>query len=184
MFTAHDTRDGRRAEILGYMKNSNQCVAVVFAIADFEWTIRRAIRALCHLPAPIVKEIILGNCSGLQAYQKVWDNLIANNKNLTPPNKDKDSTKLPKLIPQWDSLISAYRLRNVIVHGVQGSAGLNFATNKIQYVIDATDSILDFCSLNGVDLYKNLRYVKRQRNCNNCMAFKTTKQKSKPKKQC
>jgi len=182
MFHVNDTREGRKNEISGYIKEGNQCVAVLLATADFEWTIRRAIMALCPLPTSIVKEFILRNCSGPDSYGKVWNDLIANNKGLNFPKYSQDSLRLSKLIPHWVFFKKAYDLRHKIIHGVQGTTGLSFANNQVQYILDATDIIIDFCTLNGVDLYKNLRYVKKLKSCNNCMAFKASKRFNKSKR--
>jgi len=162
MFFVNDNYEQRMQMISRFVNEKDICIAIILATIDFEWTIRRAIIALGYEPNKTIRKE-LESCHGLDAYKKAWKKHVSDNKKLTEKNVEKQSLLLSTLIPEWDAFKDAFKLRHKIVHGVQGSTGIEYGKDKCQLIMNATKAIIDFATVNDINLYNRLpvRRVKK-----------------------
>ena len=63
------------------------------------------------------------------------------------------------MISNWNEITEkngAYDLRNVLVHGVQGTTGLNYAATRVEQLLDASNDLIKFCNSHNFDIYTRL----------------------------
>jgi hypothetical protein len=86
---------------------------MVTAAIDLERSIRRVIDGMMAHREPVT---IPNKVSGLVSYANAWAVAVS-----TTGGKS-----LPEVVVEWQDLKDAYRARNDIVHGRQGTEGLEF----------------------------------------------------------
>lgn len=155
MFLVSDTREARCAKIRSFVAKESIAIAVLLATANFEWTVRRAIICLSKSPNRMIKSTTLRKCSSLDDYKDAWRTEIASHIGV----------KLPNIIGKWGQLSDpkkgAYDLRNKLIHGVQGTTGLDYGRSRVEALLNAAEDVDRFCRRKNVDLYKRLPVRKR-----------------------
>lgn len=147
MFLNGDSAEDREQRIRGHGE-TEPLLALVLATVHVEWTIRRACIALSGMPNAIIRRR-LRKCSGLLKLNMEWI----------------DMTREPSLRSimgeeLWLHLTRVFDLRNKLVHG-ERTASLPYARELLQVALLAAESVRDFASSRGVDLYNRLP-VRRQ----------------------
>ncbi|NJO42690.1 MAG: hypothetical protein HC769_35375 [Cyanobacteria bacterium CRU_2_1] len=148
MFLVKDTSLSRE-ERIKQISSDDPPLAALLSIVHFEWTVRRAIIALAKSPNVEVREK-LAKCHGLEKYRQIWQDEVA-------PKRKKN---LNQVIQNWDGLKRAFKLRHLLVHGVQ-SCSSDHAIERINWAIDAATDIRNFCLNQGVDIDRRLP-IRRQ----------------------
>ena len=134
MFLICDKVSERHKKIRSFLKKGDYSIAVILAAVDFEWTVRRAIRALGKQPSGILKEEINKSKErGCAGYKNLWKKHVC----------DDVEKSLVKIIGRrnWDRLIAAFSHRNDLVHGYEGSPNPVQATNSVDSLIMASEII-------------------------------------------
>jgi hypothetical protein len=144
IFLVSDSQTNRHKAILAFVSEDQSVIAVILAAIDLEWTIRRVIDGML---ASRDQGFVPDKVSGLDAYAKVWSKAL-------PPE---DGQSLPDVVGEWQELKVAYQARNDIVHGRQGSTGLEFANSRVERILGASKSIAKYGSENGADPYHRLK---------------------------
>ena len=149
MFLVKDTSELREEKIKQFL-NDDPALATLLSVIHFEWTVRRAIIALGDSPNVIVRQH-LERCHGHQAYKELWKKEVVLNHQKT----------LPDVIGDWEGLLKAFKLRHLLVHGVQ-SCGPDYAAERAEWAILAAKDIRIFCAGKNVDIDARLP-VRRQK---------------------
>lgn len=152
MFLVNDNQKERHEKIISFLCEE-PAIAVLLSIADLEWTLRRAILALGTNPTKYIRENTLKYCSGLQKYKDAWK------EEVTP----RTAKRLPEIINNWEFLSKqAYPLRHKLIHGIQGTVGTEYATERVNSAINASLAIIKFAYEHDKQLYKHriVRYKK------------------------
>jgi hypothetical protein len=147
MFLVSDSLERRQNKLRDYLKNGEYGITAILAAADFEWTVRRAIIALGTSPNTVIRDTVLKDCYSLDRYKQAWNKEVKSNC----------GKSLPEIIPNWEFFkTKAYKLRHRFVHGVIGSSGGEYASIRINAIIDASNAVAKYAEMHGVDLYKRL----------------------------
>jgi hypothetical protein len=149
VFLVKDSSESREERIKQFL-SEDPALAALLSVIHFEWTVRRAIIALGDSPNIIVRQKLDG-CHGHKAYKELWKQEVA-------PRREKT---LPVFVAHWDGLLKAFKLRHILVHGVQ-SCGSEYATERAEWAIEAAKNVREFCSHNNVAIDARLP-VRRQR---------------------
>jgi len=151
MFFVNDTQDLRHHKIQLFLKDE-PVIAVLLSAADFEWTVRRAIISLGTSPNVEIRDSVLRNCSGLNGYKEAW-------KEEVKPNH---GVGLPDVIDSWQYFKEkAFPLRHKIIHGALGTVSQDYAKERVEAILIATQSIVQFSQERGCDLYSRLKVRRR-----------------------
>lgn len=148
MFLVRESSVDREARILQLLEVDPAWAAVLAAV-HVEWTLRRAIVALGCSPNVAIRQR-LERCHGQRDYKVLWQ------AEVTP----RTGVRLPDLIRDWEGLLRAFRLRNVLVHGVRSSTR-EYAAPCVRWAIDAARDVRHFCADRGVDLHARLPVRRR-----------------------
>ena len=151
MFLVQDSSPAREQRIQKLLAE-DPSLSALLSVIHFEWTIRRSIIALGTSPNVEIRAKPDG-CHGCKAYKNLWKEEVF-------PNV---SQRLPDVINNWDGLLKAFRLRHRLVHGIS-SCGLTYATERVDWAIDAYQNIRELCIAHKVDLDACLPVRKRVRN--------------------
>lgn len=151
-FLVGDSQLARHARIKGFLAEGEPVISVILAAADFEWTVRRAILALGKSPNADIRAGVLAQCSGLGKYRDAWKAEV----------KERFGLGLPEVITDWDGFKESFGLRHRLVHGVAGTTGLNYATTRVETVLQASADLAAFAAANGIDLFARLPVRKRR----------------------
>lgn len=143
-FLVNDSQKNRHAAILAFVNEDESMIAVILAAIDLEWTIRRVLDGFTGSQD---KKVVANRLSGLDAYANAWSKAML-------PEGEKS---LQDVVGEWAELKAAYQSRNDIVHGRQGSTGVQFATSRVQRILDASKSIAKYGSERGADPYRRLK---------------------------
>ncbi len=145
MFLVKDSSLSREERIKQFLAE-DASLSALLAVIHFEWTIRRAIIALGTSPNVVVR-VKLAKCHGLDKYKDVWrDEVFLNNL-----NEQRKVKRLPEVVKNWEGLGRAFRLRHRLVHGVT-SCGIDYATERVHWAIDATNDVRMVCTENNINL--------------------------------
>lgn len=150
MFLVNDTSSSREARIKQFLFE-DPAIAALLSVIYFEWTVRRAIIALGTSPNVDIRRN-LEKCHGCPAYKDLWKTEVL-------PTTGK---RLPEVVRDWDGLIKAFKLRHQLVHGVKPCSS-EYATERVQWAIDAALDIRELCSSHNVDLHSRLPVHRRFR---------------------
>lgn len=146
MFLVSDTLVSRRTKIRQFM-DDEPAIAVLLAAADFEWTVRRAILLLGHDPNLDIRDGDLHKASGLWRYEKAWNNQV------TPQY----GRALSDVVPDWEYLEEkAMPLRHALIHGERGTTSGSYAKDRVEAILAATKSVVDFASGKGKNVFARL----------------------------
>jgi hypothetical protein len=146
MFLVSDTLEQRQARIRSLFTKHEMTAAVLLAAADFEWTVRRGILLLGKSPRREIRISVLAKCFGLDSYRDAW----ASEVGLTRKT-------LPRVINGWGYFrTQAFPLRNKIIHGIQGTTGLKYATERAESILEASRDVVNYCAGEGADIYRRL----------------------------
>lgn len=160
MFYVTDTLESRHSMIRSYYKKDCICIAALLAAADFEWTLRRTIISLGTEPTTDVR-IRIERYHKLRQYIDVWNKQIVKNP-LIRKKKPWASFRLKAVIPDWDFLSTkAMRLRNQIIHGYNTNSGLDYAKDRCESLLKASETLVALACSHGVDLYIKLPVRRR-----------------------
>jgi len=143
-FLVNDSQTNRHRAIFAFVNEEQSVIALVMAAIDLEWTIRRVIDGMLAHKKPVT---IPNRVSGLGAYANAWAIAVA-----TTGGKS-----LPEVVVEWPELKAAYQARNDIVHGRQGTAGLEFVSSRVERILTASKLIAKYGSENGADPYHRLK---------------------------
>ncbi len=149
MFLVSDTPKARQEKIRLFLERE-PAIAVLLAAADFEWTVRRAILALGTNPTKFIREKVINRASGLDDYKDSWRKEV----------KPRFGVGLAEVIPAWEFFKKqAYPLRNRLVHGVSGSVGTPYATERVEAILRASAALVTFAECHQVPIYG--RHIRR-----------------------
>ncbi len=152
MFKVSDSMENRHRRLRRFVR-MEPGVTVVVAAAEFEWAVSRAIIALGILPNVEIR-VMVEACSGLGRYRDLWKKVV----------KPHTGRSLPSIIPDWQELREhAFKLRNELVHGVRGTVSVDFAANRLDCLLESTNSIFKFAEEQGVDLGRKLPVRRRKK---------------------
>lgn len=151
-FMVGDSQQARHARIRGFLSAGEPVIAVILAAADFEWTVRRGILALGQSPNADIRSGVLASCSGLDRYKDAWKTEV----------KPRFGKGLPDIVAGWDGFKKAFELRHRLVHGVAGTTGLDYATERVGTVLQASADVAAFGAANAIDLFSRLPVRKRK----------------------
>ena len=152
MFFVNDSQTQRHKKIRSFLK-TEPLIAVLLGAADFEWTVRRAIIALGHSPNVDIREHTLLSCHGLDAYKNAWK------EEVQPAHE----TPLSAVIPNWQFFKEkAFPLRHKIIHGVLGTVSADHAAERVESMLDASRSLVQFAINRHCDLYQRLKVRRRK----------------------
>lgn len=143
-FLVNDGQTNRHKAILAFVNKDQSVIALVMAAIDIEWIIRRVIDGMLTHREPV---FISNRVSGLGAYANAWAVAVS-----TTGGKS-----LPEVVVEWQELKDAYRARSDIVHGRQGTAGLEFISSRVDRILNASKLIAKYGSENGADPYHRLK---------------------------
>lgn len=148
MFWVSDTRAERRKTIEQFLTKEEAGIAVLLSAVHLEWVLRRAMIGLSALPNRQVRRC-LEQCSGLNRYRIVWDELV----------RPRFKRALPDIIANWEQLQGQngwYNLRHELVHGVSTTCSLAYAKRRIEALLKAADDVDEFCLKQGLDIFERL----------------------------
>ncbi|MGE4068625.1 MAG: hypothetical protein AB7H88_17755 [Vicinamibacterales bacterium] len=124
--------------------------AAILAVVHFEWTLRRTIIGLGASPNSQIRKA-LATAHGTDALKDVWKAEIAS----------RGVSGLPKIVRDWSALLAAYKLRHLLVHGVE-SCSAAVALKRASAAVDAATDIEAFARKHGLSLGRRLP-VRRKR---------------------
>jgi hypothetical protein len=156
MFLVNDTKEERRKKITGFLDSGEPAVAVLLAAANFEWTVRRTIIALGKSPTARFTTAggLLERCSGLDRYKEVWKLEVF-------PQTGKG---LAEVIGGWQYFSAqAYPLRNKLIHGAQGTTGQDYAKDRVEAMLAASEGLIEFGQRHGVDVFQKIKIRRKPR---------------------
>lgn len=158
MFLVKDgSRKTRRDQIRKFAAMDG-CVGFLLAMIDFEWTFKRVVMVLGKSSLVDLRKRFERNMP-FPSLPKRWDEeVVAAQGGRTPGLKEvivrgKSSGKLELT---WDNVIAAHRLRNEIVHGNKGAAGVNYISDRMELVLSASDALADFAAKSKRSVFKKL----------------------------
>ena len=155
MFLYTDKQSNRHEHIRSFLLKE-PVVAVVLAATDFEWTIRRAILSLSALPTKHIKEVFNSEKkSGPSGLKDHWKKLV----------KPRIGVDLPSIISNWEFLSKrAYKLRNNLVHGVEGKVTTPYATRIVDCLLEASVSVATFAEKQGDPIFgKKIKRINKRK---------------------
>jgi hypothetical protein len=156
MFLVSDTLESRQAKIRQFLTDE-PAIAVLLAAADFEWTIRRAILLLGEDPNLDIRETDLHKASGLWKYKKAWEDQV------TPQH----NKPLQDVVPDWQYLEGqAMPLRHKLIHGEQGTTSGEYAKERVDAILAATRSIVEFVEESGKNVFARLEVRQKIKDTN------------------
>lgn len=150
MFLVKDGSESREERIKQFL-SEDPALAALLSVIHFEWTVRRAIIGLGDSPNVVVRQKLDG-CHGHKAYKELWKEEIADKTN---------QPTLPVVVVNWEGLLKAFKLRHILVHGVQ-TCGPEYATERAEWAIAAAKNVREFCLQKEVNLDERLP-VRRQK---------------------
>jgi uncharacterized protein YehS (DUF1456 family) len=165
MFLVNDSAKNRRKKIEQFMNKDEMTVAVLLAAADFEWTIRRVIVLLGKSPNKAFRDVketdlkvkvvkgIFSKSHGLDEYKEIWKDEVSRNS----------GCRLSDVIKNWDGFKKSFKLRHLLIHGVQGTVGLEYGEKRVTAILDATRDLVEFAKKHNLDVFKNLPVRRKAR---------------------
>lgn len=152
-FLVGDRLSERHTKIRGFISAGEPEIGVLLAAADFEWVVRRAIIALGTSSNADIRKHSLGKGGGLKGYKDAWKKEV-----LKQFNKS-----LPEVVKDWDAFRKAYKLRNILIHGVAASTGPEYASSHIEIILSASSAVADFAKDQDIDLFQRLPVRRKER---------------------
>lgn len=149
MFRVSDTFDVRKNTILGFLNQNEGGIAIILAVTNFEWTLRRSIIILNKNSSYECRKE-LTNCCGIDNYKKLWNKLVLQHIGKT----------LPQLIVNWEMFRDSYRLRDRLVHGIIGTTGISYTAERVNLILDATLVLVNLVESSNMSVYKRLKTIK------------------------
>lgn len=149
MFLVKDGSEFREERIQQFL-SEDPALAALLSVIHFEWTVRRAIIALGTSPNVVVRQK-LARCHGHTAYKELWKEEVVSRQHKS----------LPVIVSNWDGLLRAFKLRHILVHGVQ-TCGSEYAAERSGWAISAAKEVREYCALRKIDLDARLP-VRQQR---------------------
>jgi hypothetical protein len=149
MFLVQDDMKTREDKLKQFIK-SDASIGLIFSVINFEWLLRRAIIALGSSSNAEVKKALGEKHGGIDGYKEIW------NKEVYP----KTRKRMNDVIPEWQKLKAAIKMRNILVHGVE-SISWDRATENSLIVLHASKSLIQFCKENKVDVFQRLPVRRR-----------------------
>lgn len=153
MFLVSHSLDTRAKEIRSWLAK-HPSIALVIAAVYFEWAVSRALIALSQRPNQEVRAD-LEKTYGLRRYEKQWQREAGHLSGWQP---------LATVVRDWDSVLQAFKARNVLVHG-RDRYTLNMAQPHVDALLAAVSDLCTYCLTQGFDINRRLpqRRVKRGR---------------------
>lgn len=66
------------------------------------------------------------------------------------------SRPLEDVVENWDLLVDAFSLRHLIIHGAQGTAGVNYAAVRVERMLAASVNVAKYAKENGANVFSRL----------------------------
>ena len=143
-FLVGDNQLNRHRAVLAFLTEEQAVIAVILAAINLEWTIRRVIDGMLNKQSETRSR---DHVSSLEKYKKAWLKAVS----------AKSGKTLPEVVGEWKELKDAYQARHDIVHGMQGSIGMDFASPRVRRILAASEAIAKYGSENGADPYQRLK---------------------------
>ena len=142
VFLVQDSSVSREERIKQFL-DEDPSLSALLSVIHFEWTVRRAIIALGKSPNVVIR-VKLRGCQGLDGYKDLWrDEVFLNDQ--------RNITRLSEVVKNWQGLGRAFRLRHRLVHGAT-SCGTEYAKERVNWAIDATNNVRHICKVEGINL--------------------------------
>ena len=150
LFLNRDSRAARTRQIRRFLRvGSSPGIAVLLAAADLEWTLLRVISGVGRVT---IKSLDQKRITGLDGYEVQWGILMKHTKSYKP---------LCKVVADWALLQGHFKLRNKLIHGVQGSSGVTYAARPVGTMLDASQRLYKFGTNRGIDIFERHRKRKK-----------------------
>jgi hypothetical protein len=150
MFRVNDNPTSRDKRIRRWL-DSDPPISVIIAAVNFEWTVSRTIFILSQKTNKNLRTKFR-EVYGIKKYKELWNDEVSKARNLKT---------LPEIIGDWNSILKAFEIRNIIVHGRDGCTR-NMATPHVEALLKAAKEICDYCCSLGGDIFKRLPIRKKQ----------------------
>jgi hypothetical protein len=137
-FLVRDLQTDRHRKIRSFLDEDNALIAVLLAAVDLEWTIRRTIDAMTK--TDVSDKLI----SGLENYKKEWQMICVQQGGMQT---------LDVIVDDWRLLKEYYQIRHDIIHGRTGSTTLDYASPRVEAMLEAAKSIAIAGKAAGADPY-------------------------------
>ena len=149
-FLNRDSRAARTRQIRRFLRvGSSPGIAVLLAAADLEWTLLRVISGVGRVT---IKSLDQKRITSLDGYEVQWGRLMKHTKSYEP---------LRKVVADWAVLQDHFKLRNKLIHGVQGSAGVKYAAPCVGTMLDASEKLYKYGTNRGIDIFERHRKRKK-----------------------
>jgi len=146
LFLNRDSRAARTLQIRRFLRvGSSPGIAVLLAAADLEWTLLRVISGVGGVT---IKSLDQKRITSLHGYEVQWERLMKHTKSYEP---------LGKVVADWAVLQDHFKLRNKLIHGVQGSAGVTYAALCVGTMLDASQRLYKYGTNRDIDIFERYR---------------------------
>ena len=145
MFFVGDSSTDREKQIKKFLHGGEPAVAILLAVAHFEWTVCRAVLFLSQTPNVELRDK-MAEYFGLNRYKELWREEV-----MTSPADE----PLAKIVKNWSTFKDAFTMRNRLIHG-KGHCTRNMAAPKVKAMLQAAEDLQCYCASRGVDLYSRL----------------------------
>ena len=158
MFLVKDGSRKARRDLIRKFAVMDGCVGFLLAMIDFEWTFKRVVMVLGKSSLADLRKRFERNMPfpSLPAH---WDEEVVAAQGCGTPGlkevilRGKSSSKLEL---SWENVLAAHKLRNEIVHGNKGAAGMDYISNRMELVLSASDVLADFAAKSKRSVFKKL----------------------------
>ena len=158
MFLVKDgSRKARRDQIRKFAAMDG-CVGFLLAMIDFEWTFKRAVMVLGKSSLVDLRKKFEKNMP-FHSLPKRWDEEVVAAQGIGSLGLEEIILRgkfSGKLELSWENVLAAHRLRNEIVHGNKGAAGVNYISDRMELVLSASDALADFAAKSKRSVFKKL----------------------------
>jgi len=144
MFLINDSIQVRHKKIRSFLADE-PTIAVLLAVTDFEWTVRRAILALGRSNTSALNyRFKTENTAGPDRLKEIWKDEV----------KPRFGEDLTAVVPRWQTLKEkAIILRNKLIHGLQGTTGKSYAQRMVEVILSASTAVTEYAEAKGERIY-------------------------------
>jgi len=166
-FLIADDLDAREKRIMGFLEEREPVIAILLAAADFERTVRRAILGLSTEPTKKIRKKLATEYGAINKYPCAWQRFVTPRLKrvlaLTSASGDEPTKLHEPVLTDFASIRKAFKLRNELIHGDHGTVGVEYASERVKTLLDATRAVTEYAQANDVDLIKRLKPRPRPR---------------------
>jgi len=143
MFLANDRLEWRHKKIRSFLPRE-PVIAILLTAVDFEWSIRRSIIALGTNSNRHIRDSVLRQCHGADAYKEAWKIEV----------KNRLGRSLAEVVPNWEFIRKeAFVLRHQVVHGDRGLPSTKVTAVSVAAFLAGSVAIEEFARNQGIELF-------------------------------